>query len=922
MRIITFGLLLCFSGMCFFGMGCCEMVSAGDFQGETNPDSKTATQHSLSQLNSNKLDPILKGRILVEEHRCVACHKTGFESLVNESKVAPRLANVGKRVNPYYLEKFLNNPHSTKPGTTMPDLLNGLDEASKKETAKAITHFLVSLSGGSNFAPNVPDSVAAEFGHELFHSVGCVACHSPRDSSGKETMTGNSTPLGPLEGKYNVNSLVDFLSAPQNVRPSGRMPSMNLGRREYERIAHYLLNKTQVPGHLHYTLYQGLVWEGLDVNVDKIRAGHVDDFDLKRIDKLGHNSAIIYQGYIKSDREGPAKFSLQWNGGQLWINEKQVIDLPPSNRRGVKKSEGNSLLVAGWNRIKLIYYHTGREPKFEFKMEAPGGISKSPTSDQLSISNPPLQPFPRYQIDANLAKRGAKAFATLGCAQCHDDIQKRLPANVTYENPPEWKNLDSTRGCLGEKNSKAPLFALSSQQKKLIRDSLPTSTTKELTNLERANKSLATFNCTACHERDGLGGVPVEKNALFVGDKNELGNDGRIPPPLTLIGAKLNKNWFADVLFRGQRQRNYMATTMPQFGESNVGHLIELFEKTDSLEPVQFEKIKDISKVKQAGHLLIGTKGFSCIACHDFNGQAAAGPGAMDIIHATSRLKKDWFYEFMLKPSRFRKGTVMPASWPGGHVFMEDVLDGDAKKQIESLWIYLEDGIRAKNPEGLSRKSPELRVTDEALICRGRGTAGYRGMGIGYPERVSLAFDTQEMNLRLLWKGEFATVDNGRFSARGRDRVSFPQGIPFHRLKSLDDNWPYKRKTDYLFPQSEGYRFEGYSLGKQKRPTLKYRYGEIQVEDFFEDRLDPDKSPYFRRTMTLIAQQDQEEFYFRAGSGKKIERLGDNRFQIDQLKLDFKGTEKSVIRDGTPQELLFKIKVPKGKTVLTLEYRW
>ena len=49
------------------------------------------------------------------------------------------------------------------------------------------------------------------------------------------------------------------------------------------------------------------------------------------------------------------------------------------------------------------------------------------------------------------------------------------------------------------------------------------------------------------------------------------------------------------------------------------------------------------------------------------------------------------------------------------------------------------------------------------VICRGRGNAGYRGMAVGYPERVSLAFDTQEMNLRLIWRGEFATVNHGRF---------------------------------------------------------------------------------------------------------------------------------------------------------------
>ena len=177
--------------------------------------------------------------------------------------------------------------------------------------------------------------------------------------------------------------------------------------------------------------------------------------------------------------------------------------------------------------------------------------------------------------------------------------------------------------------------------------------------------------------------------------------------------------------------------------------------------------------------------------------------------------------------------------------------------------------MRAKNPIGLSRKSPELRVTDEAVICRGRGPAGYRGIAVGYPERVSLAWDSEEMNLRLLWKGEFANADPGRFSPRGGERIAFPPGIPFHRLKSMDDNWPYKRKTDYLFPQDHGYQFRGYSLDKRRRPAFAYRYGDIQVEEFFEDRLDEDGRAYFRRTLKFSAPQEQERFYFLRGDGRK-----------------------------------------------------
>ena len=878
----------------------------------------------LPALESSKLPAALKARVLVEEQNCIACHATGSNDLANASKTAPRLADVASRANPLYLQSFIEDPQRIKPGSTMPHALGGLGQEERSLTASAITHFLTSIAGSSAYRPLPPDAVAAEKGEQLFHTVGCVACHSPRNSEGAETMKGQSVPLGELTSKYNIRSLADFLENPHRVRPSGRMPRLGLQRRDYERISNYLLRETRIPGHLDFTLLRGRVWEGLDVNVERERAGQVDDFELSRFGKLPQNSAVIYEGFLHSNLPGEARFFLKLNGGELWINEKLVVELKPSSRRGVKEIEGRSVLVKGWNRVRLVYIHAGKEPGLKFEMSGPAKQRGPIESKRLANSDKPVAGYQSLQVDPDLADRGKLAFVQHGCVQCHDDVSNRIPKNLlaTISNARPLSDLRPGRGCLGPAKGAWPKLSLSEGQKQQVNARLTEIEKEQLSEADRIDKTLVSFQCISCHSRADLGGVSPERNALFTGSKNELGNDGRIPPPLTLVGAKLKKNWLTEVLLRGGRQREYLATRMPQYGESNVGHLIDLFEKVDRVEPVEFEPIRNLADVRKAGHFLIGTDGFSCIACHDFNGQKAAGPGALEIIHTTSRLKKEWFYHFMLKPDRFRKGTIMPASWPGGHVFMEDVLDGDLKKQIESLWVYLEDGTRAKNPTGLSRKSPELRVTDEAVICRGRGTAGYRGLGVGYPERISLAFDTQEMNLRLLWKGEFATVDNGRFFARGRDRVSFPAGIPFHRLKSLDDNWPYKRKTDYLFPRDHGYRFGGYELDKLRRPTFFYEYGSIQVSDFFEDRLDRDQNPYFRRSLSFDSKTDQPEFYFRAASGSKIEKISDRNFRIDRLNLSFDGAERGLVRPGQPMELLIPLRLGKGKSTLNLEYKW
>lgn len=867
---------------------------------------------ALPGVTGSSLDDKLKGRVLLEELNCVACHQS--ETLSQSSRKAPRLASVGGRAHPNYLRKFLANPHGVKPGTTMPDVLGDRSKAERAEIAEALTHYLVSLHQGKPFAPEAPDAVAAEQGEALFHSVGCVACHSPRDPQGGELLGKTSVPLGALEEKYSLKSLTEFLRRPHSVRPGGRMPDLRLPGQELDRIAHYLLRKTQVPGHLAFTTWRGNVWEGLEGDVRKERAGQVTDFSLESLGRVHHQTAIRYEGFLRSEKGGAHTFYLEMNGGHLRINGAEVVAEKPSNRRRVKRLQGTATLKAGWNAIEVLYFQTGRDPRFQFEMEGPG-VPRGPIpSAKLSVSDQPLPEFRPLKPLPELVAAGKKHFETLGCAQCHDDI-KGPQQKFT-----DLAQLNPSKGCLGDEKQ-APRYHLSKTQRKLLSDALPQTETLVLDDHAMVNKTLSAFNCIACHDRKGLGGIAPERNAYFTGTKEALGDQGRLPPPLTHVGAKLTKFWLSQVMVHGGRQREYLNTRMPLFGGQHVEHLVERFEKVDSLEKVTLPKVANIRESKNAGYEMMGTSGFSCIACHDFNGQKSGGAGALELVHLTERIQKNWFHLYMRQPNRFHPTVIMPSYWPGGVSIRKELLEGDTNKQIEALWNYLSDGSRAKNPKGLSRQSPELRVADETVMCRGRGTAGYRGIGVGYPERISLAFDSEEMAVRLLWKGEFASIGHGRFHARGRDRIAFPAGIPFHRLDSMDDAWPYKGKTDYLFPHNHGYQYRGYALNKEKRPTFRYHYGDIAVEDFFEDVLDDEGNAFFRRTMTFTAPAVQKMFYFRVASGKEIEGKG-AAWTIDRLTIRAPAGTKGVIREGEPQELLLPLTLPAGKTELKLEYQW
>ena len=289
-------------------------------------------------LVSSTLDDKLKGRVLIEELNCVACHASE-RSLAERSKKSPRLSEVGSRLNPNYIEAFLRDPQRTKPGTTMPDALAQLSGEEKKRAAISLTHFLLSLNK-NGFSPQAPDAVAARQGERLFRASGCVACHSPRDAKGTETLPATSAPLGALDKKYCFKSLVEFLRQPLASRPSGRMPDMRLQGEDVERIAHYLLRDTQVPGSLNYTLYRGDVWEGLaSENVKAERAGLVKDFALESLGGVQHLSTELLEReagielmHVPYKGTGPGLVDLL--AGQVQVTLTSVPSVLPHAKAG------------------------------------------------------------------------------------------------------------------------------------------------------------------------------------------------------------------------------------------------------------------------------------------------------------------------------------------------------------------------------------------------------------------------------------------------------------------------------------------------------------------------------------------------------------------------------------------------------------
>ncbi len=186
---------------------------------------------------------VLGGFLLLAELNCTACHAPpdAWKERLSP-KPGPDLSGVGSRLDADTIWLMVRSPQHRKRGTQMPGMFAGEDGDAEK--VEALTEFLVSLKQDT---PPMPKGDEAR-GKELYHKVGCVACHEPASDVRPpkvpadvdvEKPGNGSVPIA-LADAYEVNALADFLHNPLKHRPAGRMPSMRLTKQEAADVAAYL----------------------------------------------------------------------------------------------------------------------------------------------------------------------------------------------------------------------------------------------------------------------------------------------------------------------------------------------------------------------------------------------------------------------------------------------------------------------------------------------------------------------------------------------------------------------------------------------------------------------------------------------------------------------------------------------------------
>lgn len=534
------------------------------------------------------------------------------------------------------------------------------------------------------------------------------------------------------------------------------------------------------------------------------------------------------------------------------------------------------------------------------------------------------------QPDPQLATRGKTLFTQHRCDACHTIGGARTqPASL-----PALSQVRSERGCLSTQAGAWPRYALSDSQRATIRMALAAQA-EPVSVEDNVGLTLTRLNCLACHQRGELGGVPANRNPHFTGKDQTLGDQGRLPPSVTGVGAKLRREWLRDVVVNGASVRPYLNTRMPKFGAANTEALVDWLKELDTLPPAEFARVDKAAKPHEVGRELVGDKGFNCVACHTFRGKSAAAIRALDLMTMTDRLEENWFHHYLANPQAFSPLTIMPGFWPDGKSPLPDVLGGDPGRQRDALWQYLARGPEAGEPRGLVLEPLVLEVKNEAVILRRAFPGiGKRGIGVGYPAGINLSFDAEQMRLASIWSGGFIEASSlwrgqgaGQARILGRDTVNFSPGPAFAVLASADAPWPVIEAKEIkanpgapvavearAVSPADSLAFKGYSLDAQRRPTFRYQLGAVLVEDFFLDVKAGDAKPHFIRSVKL-PQAPPPGLHFRVAADKSIAERGANSFTVGQGLL-VKLSSPAIVRDASgAKELLLPV-----KGAFTVEY--
>lgn len=196
------------------------------FSKETFPKKHIVTLASADSVE-------MKGRKLLEERNCLACHKINKKG----GDIAPDLSDEGKKARPEWLFSFLTNPHRIRPlqDARMPYF------KMQGDNITTVIEYLAFVAGEKY--PYIYEDKKVVYvedideGKKLYQQeLACMGCH---------TFEGKGGFVGPehtdMASRLRRDWVQRWLENPQAIQPDVRMPRFILKKDELEYLTDYLM---------------------------------------------------------------------------------------------------------------------------------------------------------------------------------------------------------------------------------------------------------------------------------------------------------------------------------------------------------------------------------------------------------------------------------------------------------------------------------------------------------------------------------------------------------------------------------------------------------------------------------------------------------------------------------------------------------
>ncbi len=617
---------------------------------------------------------------------------------------------------------------------------------------------------------------------------------------------------------------------------------------------------------------------------------------------------------------------------ELDAEELKELGLSSAARRVEPVPHGD--LTAKYSRQSLTFFlmdpHIvrpgGRMPNFQLTVGEASDLTAWLLRDQKTV---PLR-FSQNDAkpDAKLVADGRRLFRSLGCANCHS-AAGLTPIGSAKELA--QLNFNAARSCTGKSAQGLPHFPLDEKQLSAIKagregtDRIAFARSVNLPGVVQFH--LLKQNCFACHERDKLGGIGRYRKAFFETYGHvDIGDEGRLPPPLTNVGSKLQPAWMTKVLQGTGRVRPHMRIRMPVFPLAEVGTLPALFSQTDfgqnKKQPTEKTVFGGQANLAEAGRQLLDT---GCVQCHPLRTEALPGVIGVDLAGIATRVQPKWFHDFLINPAALKPRTRMPTFFPNGKSQNATILEGHTERQVAAMWAYLKDLNRQKLPP----KIEKARSQNYELVPKGRPIllrtfmeeAGTHAIAVGFPAKVHFAFDAEQIRPAFSWRGRFLDARGTWFERFTPPAVplgggvALPVGVAFALPDKPSSPWPSAF-------DSEDHRYHGHRLDKAGIPIFRYSVGDFSIED----RLTPLKESGLKRELTISLPEGTRgrAIRFLAQTGSKLNHRDQSCTNAAGLKVTVMSRDKHrghIVKIDGHSELRLSVHV-EGTTKLEVHYQW